>query len=87
MESVTLVGGICNPVTSTYADGTAIATIANAVSPSGILISIWRFSPASGDWQGYSPRFPQVSDLAAVDRMDVIFICVSSAGTWSRPII
>jgi hypothetical protein len=87
MESVTLVGGTCNPVASTYPDGTPITTIANAVSPSGILISIWWFNPGTASWLGYSPQFPQASDLTAVDRLEAIFICVSSAGSWSRPII
>jgi CSLREA domain-containing protein len=87
MESVTLVGGVCNPVASTYPDGTSITTIANAVSPSGILVSIWKFDTGSGIWRGYSPQFPQASDLTAVERLDAIFICVSSAGTWSRPLI
>jgi hypothetical protein len=86
-ESVTLVGGTCNPVASTYPDGTPITTIANAVSPSGILLSIWWFNPGAGAWLGYSPQFPQASDLTAVDRLEAIFICVSSAGSWSRPII
>jgi len=85
MESVTLVGGVCNPVASSYPNGTAIATIANAVSPSGILISIWKFEPSSGAWLGYSPQAPQASNLTQVNRLDAIFICVSSAGSWSRP--
>jgi parallel beta-helix repeat protein len=84
-ESVTLVGGTCSPVISTYPDGTAVTTIGGAVSPAGILISIWQFIPGSGDWLGYSPQFPQASDLTAVDRLEVIFICVSSAGSFSRP--
>jgi len=87
MESVTLVGGVCNPVASSYPNGTAIATIANAVSPSGILISIWKFEPSSGAWLGYSPQAPQASNLTQVNRLDAIFICVSSAGSWSRPLI
>jgi hypothetical protein len=85
MESVTLVGGTCNPVASTYADNTPVATIAAAVSPSGILISIWNFD--AGIWRGYSPQFPSVSDLTDIDRLDAFFLCVSSAGTWSRPVI
>jgi hypothetical protein len=86
-ESVTLVGGTCNPVASTYPDDTAITTIGNAVSPSGILISIWWFNAGAGVWMGYSPQFPQASDLTAVDRLEAIFICVSSAGSWSRPLV
>jgi CSLREA domain-containing protein len=87
MESVTLVGGTCNPVASSYPENTPIATIAGAVSPSGILISIWWFNPATGAWLGYSPQAPQASDLTEVDRLEAIFICVSSAGAWSRPLI
>jgi hypothetical protein len=87
MQSVTLIGGLCNPLASTYPDGTAIATIAGAVSPSSILISIWWFDTASITWRGYDPLNPgnPPSDLTAVDRMEAIFICVSSAGAWSRP--
>ena len=59
------------------------------MSPSGILISIWWFNAGANDWQGYSPQFPSadISDLTEVDRLEAIFICVSSAGSWSRPII
>jgi CSLREA domain-containing protein len=86
MESVTLVAG-CNPVASTYPDNTPIATIGGAVSPSTNLISIWWFDAANGRWLGYSPQFVAESDLTAVDRLEAIFICVSAASTWSRPLI
>jgi len=87
MESVTLAGNTCNPVASTYPDDTAIATIAGAVSPSTNLISIWWLDAAAGRWLGYSPQFVAQSDLTLVDRLEAIFICVSSASTWSRPLI
>ena len=88
-QTVTLIGGICNPLASTYADGTPIATISGAVSPSGILISIWWFDTATIRWLGYDPLNPAnpPSDLTLVDRLDAIFICVSTAGDWSRPVI
>ena len=85
-ESVPLVAG-CNPVASTYPDGTPITTIAAGVSPSTILISIWWYNTGTGAWLGYSPQFPDQSNLSSVDRLEAIFICVSSAGTWSRPLI
>lgn len=85
LESVTLVGGTCNPVASTYPDNTSIDVIDDAVSPAGILISIWWFDTGAVNWRGYSPQFPQVSDLNDVDRLEAIFICVASAGSWSRP--
>jgi len=84
-ESVTLVENSCNPVASTYPDGTAIDTIASAVSPPTILISIWLFDPDTSTWLAYSPQFPQASNLTTVNQLDAIFICVSSAGAWDRP--
>jgi len=85
MESVTLVGGTCNPVASTYPNGTPVTTIAGAVTPPSALISVWAFQ--AGTWLGYSPQFPQASQTFNVDRLGVAFICVSSAATWSRPLI
>jgi hypothetical protein len=87
LEAVALVEG-CNPVASTYADGTAIATAAGAVAPADALDAIWNFDPASGTWQGYSPDAPAaVSDLESIDFLDAIFVCVNAAATWSRPVI
>lgn len=83
MELVTLAGGTCNLVTSTYPDDTAPTAIAGAVSPAGVLRSLWAF--AAGGWHGYSPQFPDVSDLTDVDLLDVVAICVSSDGAFSRP--
>lgn len=82
MESVSLVVG-CNPVASTYPDNTAVTTIAAAVSPSGALVSIWKFE--AGIWRGYSPYYPEYSDLSEVDFLDVAFICVDTVGTFQRP--
>ena len=81
--SVTLVGGVCNPVASTYPDNTDVEDIGDAVSPAGILISIWNFE--AGVWRGFSPQALAASDLTEIDRLDAFFICVSSAGSWSRP--
>jgi hypothetical protein len=87
LESVALVEG-CNPVASTWPDATAIAAAAGAVAPAEALDAIWKFDAASGTWMGYSPSAPAaVSDLASIDRLDAIFICVNAAATWSRPVI
>jgi hypothetical protein len=85
-ESEPLVAG-CNPVTSTYADATPIATIAGAVTPAEALQGIWQLDVAAGAWLGYSPQFPAASDLTQVDRLDVVFICVNAAGSFDRPVI
>lgn len=86
VELVPLYPG-CNPVAITYPDGTAIQTIADAVSPPEILIAIWEFDNAAGIWRGYSPQFPDVSDLTNMDFLDVAFICVDASGTFTRPLI
>jgi hypothetical protein len=84
MEAVAL-AATCNPVASTYPDGTPIATVAGGVSPSGILASLWEYE--SGAWLGYSPDFPQASDLTEVSFLDVVFICVNDASVFVRPVV
>ena len=87
LESVALVEG-CNPVASTWPDGTTADTAADKVAPAEALDAIWKFDPASGAWQGFSPTAPAaVSDLASIDMLDAIFICVNAPATWSRPVI
>jgi CSLREA domain-containing protein len=84
VETLPLIAG-CNPVAWTGADGTPIANIAGAVSPTDILVALWQFE--GGVWLGYSPQFPEVSDLTQMNRLDVVFVCVSANGTFSRPVI
>jgi hypothetical protein len=84
MEAVPLAGG-CNPVTSTYADASPIQTVADAVGPAGNLVSLWKFD--AGTWRAFSPQYPQASDLAATDFLDVLFTCVGGEGDFVRPIV
>jgi hypothetical protein len=84
MEAVDLVAG-CNPMTSTYSDGTPIQTIAGAVGPVGNLASLWLFG--GGVWRAFSPQYPQASDLTAADLLDVLFACVAGPGAFVRPIV
>jgi hypothetical protein len=87
LESVALVEG-CNPIASTWGDGTAIEDVAGAVTPADALGAIWKFDPATGRWLGYSPTAPPaVSDLDSVDFLDAVFICVDAAATVKRPVI
>ena len=87
LETVDLVEG-CNPIAATWADGTAIAAVAGAVAPPEALDAIWKFDAASATWQGYSPTAPaDVNDLALVNRLDAIFVCVNAAATIARPVI
>jgi parallel beta-helix repeat protein len=82
VETLALLAG-CNPLAWTGSDNTPIADIDGAVSPSDILVALW--SLEGGVWLGYSPQFPDVSDLQEMDRLDVVFVCVSTGGTFSRP--
>lgn len=84
VETLPLIAG-CNPIAWTGEDGTPIAAIADAVAPPGILVALWEFE--AGAWLGFSPQFPDVSDLSEKNRLDVVFVCVSAAGTFSRPVI
>jgi hypothetical protein len=72
-------------VVTTYANGTSTATIAAAITPPEALQSIWQLE--AGNWQGYSPQFPEAGGLTAVDRLDVIFICMSAAGSFERVLV
>ncbi len=83
-EAIGLAGG-CNPLASTYPDDTPIQTIAGGVGPEGILTALWQYQ--AGTWLAYSPQFPDVSDLTEMDRLDVVFICVSRPGDFVRPIV
>jgi hypothetical protein len=73
----------CNLMTSTFVDGAAVETMATAVAPSGILGSLWSWR--EGDWLGFSPLYPEVSDLVEIDFAQTFFICASAPGTFLRP--
>jgi hypothetical protein len=83
-EVMDLIAG-CNPLTTTYPDGTTVQTLTAATAPAGILDAIWKFD--AGTWRAYSPEFPQASDLAVTRFLDVVFLCVDSPGTFVRPLV
>jgi hypothetical protein len=84
-ELVDLVVG-CNFVSWTGADATDPADLAAAVSPASDLAGIWAQQPPP-NWAGYSPEFPEVSDMGPVDQLDVISICMTGVGTFERPVV
>ena len=83
-QAVDLAGG-CNPVATTYPDGTPIQTIADAVGPAGNLAALWEFN--LGAWRGFSPEHPDISDLTEADFLDALFACVRGPGAFARPIV
>lgn len=83
-EAVNLTAG-CNPVTTTYDDDTSVATLDAAVGPAGNLEGLWAFE--GGTWLGYSPAYPQASDLSSTGFLDVVFVCVGAPGHFVRPVV
>ena len=75
----------CNPLTTTYPDGTTVQTLTGATAPAGTLDAIWKFD--AGAWRAYSPEFPQASDLAVTAFLDVVFLCVDAPATFVRPLV
>lgn len=85
-ETVQLLYG-CNNVALTWPTGTPAATVAAAVAPASVLVSMWRFESAGQRFQGFAPSAPQASDLPPVRRLDPAFVCVSKAATLTRPLM
>jgi hypothetical protein len=85
MEAVPLVEG-CQFVAWTGADGTSPEELASHVGPAGNLLSLWAQQPAP-TWKGYSPEFPQVSDMDPVNLLDVVAICMTGPGDFERPVV
>jgi hypothetical protein len=80
----------CDNVASTFPDGTAGSAIAAAISPASSLTSIWKWDNASQTF--HSVYFPPSSsgaqapaDIAAVNRLDPLFVCVSAPATFNEP--
>lgn len=84
-EQVPLTSG-CTNLTLTWPNGTPAGTVASAISPAGALQAIWRFDAVQGRFLGYTPSAPAfANDLQTVNRLDAVFICVSSPATLNRP--
>jgi hypothetical protein len=83
-QSVDLAAG-CNPIASTYPDGTTVQTLAAAIAPPDILNAMWAFE--GGLWLGYSPLYAEASNLATRNFLDVVFLCVDAVGTFVRPLV
>ena len=78
---------VCNNVTLTWPSGTPMTEVAAAVSPASNLRAIWRFNNTQQRFEGFSPQFPEQSDLRTANRLDAVFICMTGPGTLTRPLI
>lgn len=84
-EAVPLAGG-CQFEAWTGSNGTGPQELAGLVGPAGNLRALWAQQPAPS-WKGYSPAFPDVSDMGPVNLLDVVAICTTGPGDFVRPII
>jgi hypothetical protein len=84
-EAIALVEG-CQFEAWTGGDGTMPGELAGLVDPGGNLVSLWAQQPAPV-WRGYSPQFPEVSDLGPVNLLDVVAICATGPAVFVRPIV
>lgn len=85
-EAVELVNG-CTNVSLTWPAGTAIATIATAITPIGSVQAVWKLDAQSQHFLAWSPGAPQASDLSSVNPLDAVFICTTGAAVMNRPLL
>jgi hypothetical protein len=78
----------CSNQALTWPVGTALATVAAAVSPSGALLSIFRLDPVQQRFRGFSPTAPAfANDYTMVETpLEAVFFCMRSPGTLNRPV-
>jgi len=69
----------CNAVSLTFAEGTSTGTVVQAVTPAGVVESVWHKNAAERKWEGYSPAFPKVGDFLTVSFLDAVWICIGAA--------
>ena len=66
----------CNNVGLTFPDGTQSQAVVQAVIPAGAVQSMWRHNAALNKFEGFSPAYPQASDLLTVSCMDAVWLCM-----------
>jgi hypothetical protein len=68
----------CNNIGLTFPNGTASQDVVQAVTPAGSVESMWRHNAVQDRFEGFSPQYPQVSDLLAVDFLDAVWFCMTT---------
>jgi hypothetical protein len=77
----------CNNISLTFPDGTPSQTVVQAVTPAGTVETLWRFNGPLNKFEGFSPAYPQASDLMSVNFLDAVWFCMSAApGATSPPL-
>jgi hypothetical protein len=71
----------CNNISLTFPDGTASQAVVQAVTPPGSVESMWRHNAVQNRFEGFSPQYPQVSDLLTVNFLDAVWFCMTTGAS------
>ncbi|OGY25961.1 MAG: hypothetical protein A2Z24_02480 [Candidatus Woykebacteria bacterium RBG_16_44_10] len=78
----------CNLVTWTGADNSSPQILHSLLDSPEVLTSIWKFQPETIRWLGFSPSAPAaVNDLASINQLDAVYLCVREFVYWNRPLL
>lgn len=77
----------CNVLGLTYPDGTTPSDVADAVSPAGMLNTMWRLDNASGSFEAYAAAAPEASDLSSLQFLDAVFLCTTGPASVAMPLL
>jgi hypothetical protein len=88
VESVPLPRG-CSNVALTWPIGTSVSDIAEAISPSDALESLFRLDAGQGRFIGFSIDAPSFANdyTTVTTSLEPVFVCVDRAATLNRPAV
>jgi hypothetical protein len=69
----------CNNIALTFPNGTPSQTVVQGVTPAGTVETLWRFNGPLNKFEGFSPAYPQASDLMSVNFSDAVWLCMAAA--------
>jgi hypothetical protein len=75
----------CNNISLTFPDGTPSQTVVQAVSAPDAVEAMWRYNPVLIGFEGFSPAYPQASDLLSVNFLDAVWLCMVLPGPPPTP--
>ncbi|KKU89112.1 MAG: hypothetical protein UY20_C0016G0003 [Candidatus Yanofskybacteria bacterium GW2011_GWA1_48_10] len=74
-----------NFITSTTRGCQPPEVIFKSLIDNGEPLALWAFNNDIGDWEGYDPRFPEVSNLRQICFLQVVVVTVKSPADWQQP--
>jgi len=75
----------CNNIALTFPDGTPSQTVIQAVTPAGAVETLWCHNAVLNKFEGFSPVYPQASDLLTVNFLDSVWLCMVEGPSATQP--